>query len=190
MLKIHPRGFYGSNNTSVMTQTLPMEYFTTKPNESTVVREYDANKAIFDIFHKHENNDIDLTDFDEMAEIVATVVKAFGLVDFGDWYKMQFQSPYFGDMHVDFIEDLAKYIITGTREMGVYTWGAILDRSPDKANPNRSLKTYTAQLVSDKGLRNNEPSSSITNIAARMLQYPDGFDNLILTAYILFCIKC
>lgn len=190
MLKIHPRGFYGSDRTVLMHNVSPPKNFTTRPLEMPVVEEFSANKVIDDIFHEYVSGRVKLSDFDTVTRILSNIVKAFGYKDLQYWHAQQFNSPYFGSLHVDFIEDWAKYICTGSRNLDIYTWGVMLDRSSDKANPNAELGEYTRRLFNKKTVHPFNPDNlKIINVFGEMLKYPDGLDNIIITAYILFCVK-
>lgn len=191
MLKVHPRGFYGSDHVVVMYNVKPPKNFISKPLEMQMVEEFVANKHIDTIYNQYLAGNIDTSNFDTVAKILATIVKAFGYTDFQLWHAKQYQSPYFGQMHVDYIEDWAKYVLTGSRVLSNYTWGAMLDRSNDPVCDCDRLGQYTATLLGKTTLRpfNDHDSISIVKILSKMLEYPDGLDTIILTAYILFCIK-
>ena len=190
MLKLHPRGFLGGTQSIVMHQVLPLKDIATRPQEQRVARPYIANKTIDDIFHQHSTGGVSLSDFDYVAGVVAKIAKAFGDLDFQSWHAQQYNSSFFGQMHVDFIEDWCRYILTGSRNIDIYTWGAIVDQAEAPANKEAVLGKYTQQFFNKKTLYPfNNDKISVVNMISQMLRHNDGFHNLIVTAYILFCIK-
>lgn len=189
-LKIHPRGFYGSSNAGLMSRVTPPDYMVGRPLESNRVEHFIANKNVEDLFNLYSSGKFRLSDFDQCKDAIVTILNAFGQKQFEAWHSVQYDSPFFGDLHVDFIEDWCKYMCTGSRDIDLYTWGAMLDRNSQKADRKKPLKKYTSEFF---GKKNVFPFSGqrITTLQmiTNMLQKPQGFDSLILTAHILFCIK-
>jgi hypothetical protein len=190
MLKIHPRGFLGSSQATTMYRAVPLKEMVTRPQEQYMTQPYIANNVIDDLFHHHTAGGTSLSDFDYVAGVIAKVTKAFGELDFQCWHAQQYNSPYFGQTHVDFIEDWCKYILTGSRNIDIYTWGAIVDKSEEAANKDAQLGPYTQQFFNKKTLYPFVVNKiTVVDMIAKMLRHNDGFHNLIVTAYILFCIK-
>lgn len=194
-MKIHDRGFYGSGKSGIAKHVEPPVNLVTRPLEDPVITETTSNKNIYDLFMKYSNKDYYSVSKEWELNTLVEIIKAFGTDDLQVWHAQQYQSPYFGDNHVDFLEDSFKYIITGKRDIDLYTWGNILDKADVRANINAELKPYTSLFFSKTTVYPFSTTDtvsfeySVVNYVTKSYEKSKGLDDILHTAFILFCIK-
>lgn len=190
-MKIHDRGFIGSNKAIIMQTTAPLENFVTRPLEQPTMVDHVVNQSVYEVYLKYTTRQIRISDFDECANIIAILAKSFGCRDFQTWYAMQFSSPYFGDTHVAFLEDIFKFALEGKMDMSTHAWGSIVSRSTQQADPEKPLPRYTANLFCKKNLRpfSNLCELTVLDFLAILIKKDNGLDTAVMLCYILFCMK-
>lgn len=195
--KIYPRGFLGAklepvlinkgNNNKGSRMQYDVSVF--DANEPEMIT---ANMAIEEAYIALVRNDIRANDFQFREDTLKAIFKAFGTMDFEGWYMAQYQSPSFGEMQQDFLEDCLRFTMSGKRRLSLENWDALL-QSSDKKVVGPELPEVAKSFFNKKFIRELAPSSSdnrkLTNVVSYWMSRPNGFSDLLVSCHILFGIK-
>ena len=90
-----------------------------------------------------------MTLFEFRDSVLREVMKAFGTLNFRDWYFNQNTSVFVNDMHKRFLVDTLNYITTGEREFELATWDSLLSKEqvPTPLIDMNSMKLKLHSLV-------------------------------------------
>lgn len=116
----------------------------------------------------------------ERGLIVA--LRAWGATRFDQWYYQQFKSPSFGDVHLDFIDDTIRFIMTGKRETDLNIWKDLVGYSDRVEKPRRASELATAFIDSKLPLG----ELHMTEIIRKWISHYDGFRDMMFTLNIMF----
>jgi hypothetical protein len=193
--KIYPRGFLGAklepvliNNGSATNRgRLQYDVSVFDANEPELIT---ANMAIEEAYIALVRNDIKSGDFQFREDTLRAIFKAFGTQDFEGWYMAQYQSPSFGEMQRDFIEDCLRFLLVGKRQMALNNWDDLLKAS-DKKVTDIELPEMAKRVFNKKFVRELTPlgRTKLPGIVQDWVSKPNGFVDLVTSCHILFGIK-
>lgn len=195
--RIYPRGFLGARLEPVLerktNKTVPgLQYDISlfNPSESKTIV---ANVAIEDLYAAHVRNEPSTGKFDFREKALIQILAAFGTMNFEFWYKTQYQSPSFGQQHIDFLDDTFRFIMTGKRRVSITNWDAIVDASDKKVFnnqlPDNARVYFNRTTVEQLGLDGQRWQANLVDVVQDWMRRPSGFADLLTTAHILFGIK-
>lgn len=194
--KIYPRGFLGAKLEPVLinkggSKGTRMQYDVSvfDANEPELIT---ANMAIEEAYIALLRNDIRANNFQFREDTLRAIFKAFGTMDFEGWYMAQYQSPSFGEMQQDFLEDCLRFIRSGKRRLSLENWDALLSAA-DKKVTSPELPEVAKNFFNKKFVRELAPggsyNSNLVNTVASWMSKPNGFTDLLVSCHILFGIK-
>lgn len=149
----------------------------------------DANVFVESLFFNYIGKRISIDTVAFRREMVLTVMKAFGEVpNFNHWYRNQFTSPYLSDLHVEFLRDTIRYLLTGTRKYSLEVWDSIIKRgeivTPNAGDDDEDERKFFG--ISSSGVYRKPKIVKIPDIVTLFMEKKNGAADLLYTAYILF----
>jgi hypothetical protein len=190
--RIYPRGFLGSLQAPLLVpQAKKGDLLTTSglatimdANESSLIT---ANAGVEKLFDQLMRKALLISNFDFCDNIYREVFKAFGTKNFEGWYLAQFNSPAFGELHRDFLDDCLKFAMTGKRSMSLNTWDALLTTSDNKIKSS-DLSEAAAMYFGRRTIRDLTPgtTNTVVELVHQWISRPGGTADLLFSAHILF----
>lgn len=194
--RIYPRGFLGAKMDPILER---------KNNPSSSSR-LQYNIALFDsddakrvivnmdierLYTAMARNDLTTSKrFDFREEALSHILWAFGTKNFEEWYKMQYQSPSFGVMHSDFLEDCLRFVDTGKRHLSIVSWDTILGAADTKVYgsnlPEKASTFFNRTTIDQLNTGDQSRNAKLTEVIQEWMRQPTGFSDLLTTAHILF----
>lgn len=98
-----------------------------------------------------------------------------------NWFIAQDTNEYLDKYNYEFIIDTIRFIGTGRRRMGVYTWRELVSNKPTKYKYDAEERHDIAELFSRLKL-----TSSASALIQMWCSHPNGFDDMMNTLNILF----
>lgn len=191
MIVIYPRGFIGVGSNPAEREGSGEDLQTILTNiklNLPIGKEdepYKANAAVEDLYQSYRLGNFTEKDPVFSEKVLLTCMRAYGATSFGDWCRMQQQSPYFTRMHKHFLNDTFRFIETGRREVSVENMGALVDRQP------KTIKDDATALEIDAFLNLNRPlefrrSDRLTDIVTAWLSQRGGFNDFLTSTRTFF----
>lgn len=187
--KLYPRGFFGSVNGDTaekLVQSMDYSLYVAKRARDTVEMVI-VNKAIDKAYHALVRKDANINNLEFRLGVMAEIARAFGTRSFQVWHAAQYQSPNFGDNSRLFIEDCLRYIQTGKRELHPMTWATLLGEESNTDTNEQKLSPMAKQFFGkDTFLPTTDTQDNITNLLVQWVSNPSGFEDLVISAHLLF----
>ena len=115
-------------------------------------------------------------------------LKCFGTSNFYEWCEIQESSPFFTDIHKRFLNDTFKFIQTGSRDISLNTWQAIVEVK--KANVIDEHSSYEYRKFFGSGSASIlRRGTGVVNVIQSWVSQPAGFEDMISSLRIIFCDK-
>lgn len=148
-----------------------------------------SNTELEQLFHKSYNGYPVFSNMQNREQVLKLVLDAFGTKSFYDWCDIQKESPYFTDLHKNFLNDTFRFIATGERSMSTMSWYRII--SPRNANIADKKADYKIRefFNLDKGALMRK-SHLVTDIVASWTSQYGGFEDMLASATIFFGQDC
>lgn len=197
-LRVYPRGFLGGELkvkidkvVNGLGQQKRREYVVNSDMSSASII---ANGAVDNIYAQYVKNAIRSDAPEFRKQVLITSMEAFGVTNFLAWYISQFQSPSLTDMHVRFLNDTMKFIVTGRRDMCLENWMALLKISTGTKNvtyaeyirgDSEVFRKYF-RLGGDGNVTPYTNNTSVVDVIQEWCSQPGGLEDLIGTTRILF----
>lgn len=189
-LKLYVRGFFGSKNMSHETyqsrRSKPiLSVFDLNPE---ALKHVVCNEAVVEIYNQLVRRQVISTDFDFRERAIKVALSAFGENNFQAWIKANAYSPVFSQTHADFLNDTARFIVTGKRHLPVDTWERLITASTNDPNNTISFdEALLAQLPSGfSAIHTVQTANNLHNVIAKWLSHEGGFTDMVTTLYTLF----
>lgn len=190
---LYPRGFLGAELPAKITrQTAPEFQIQAAQNTFAVsvpsqTGELEPNDNVERLYSKLLHNEPGTLSFDFREQVLITALNAFGTSDFYEWYRVQFNSPAFGQNHSDFLDDTLTYITSGRRRMAVDTWGSFLCNE-ETGLLRQELTPVAAEFfgVSSRGRDYAQRTSKLIDIIQSWTAQQNGIYDLLQTMHLLF----
>jgi hypothetical protein len=126
--------------------------------------------------------------FDFRSNAVKAALGAFGTSNIVDWYKAQFSSAEFGDIHQRFLDDCFRFILTGERELEPEFWYKILSDKNDRTDQPGSITR--AAFGAGHGVEAETffkcANVGIQQVICRWTSQEDGFEDMVMSLNIMF----
>lgn len=124
-----------------------------------------------------------IKDFDFREKILRFAMTKFDTL-LSSWIKLQFRSPYAGELHAVFINETVEYVLgVKSRNIQISQWIRLLDASVKRNNAEiKSEKYFDKSKGFDKYLHLNVFSNFISNWVSKN----DGYVDLLISLYVIF----
>lgn len=144
-----------------------------------------SNTELEQLFHKSYYGFPLFSNIENREKVLKNVLEAFGTRSFYDWCQIQQESPYFTDLHKNFLNDTFRFIKTGERSMSVSSWYRIV--VPRNANIADKKAEYKIRdfFDLDKGALMRR-SHLVSDIVASWTSQYGGFEDMLTSATIFF----
>lgn len=190
--RIYPRGFLGALQAPTLVAKPKQGDMLTTSGLSAILDSNDsstvtANAAIELLYNRLLHKDLLVTSFEFRNEIYREVFRAFGNHDFEGWYLAQFQSPAFGELHRDFLDDCLHFVMTGKRRISLTTWDALITLN-DQPIRSMDLSDDANAYFGKRSVRQLSPygKNSLVDIVQNWIAQPGGTSDLLHSCHILF----
>lgn len=190
---IYPRGFLGDRHGDGVDRKIQRPdpifravqhtfKFPVMPN----VKAY-SNKGIDRSYAAYLTKVEDWKTMEFREKVYLQALKAFGTMDFAQWYSKQFVSPSVGDMHHRFLDDTLRFIGGGTRDMCMENWRALVTYS-DRDDAHALVTPTAAEFfgISTHGRARPAKNRDLITIIQLWTARPGGFEDMLCTLHILF----
>ena len=202
--KIYPSGFLGSN-TVPTTKPMDLEKIKSELFNLSNVNNPDAhtaNMSVVRLWGRVTYGDKDFNKFEFKEEILKTALSSFGTFKIIDWLKIQSESPYFGQMHSDWIDETLHFVFTGKiRHMTFHNWTVLLQMvdGAKLSSMSPAVKFYfygdSTSEVERKMIKSNidlkyknafNPNMTLAEFFHCWCKQPDGINDLMYSLHVLF----
>jgi hypothetical protein len=192
--KLYPRGFYG--------RVLPPQFIPAKSKVQARMNQLQVRVNVVQpqVNTLDPNPDIELyyrrwlgeggaaNTFEFREQVLIAAIAAFGTEDFHVWFRAQYNSPAFGDLHQRFLDDTLQFIEHGTRSLSLQNWMMIVNQTDTDAR-EQILSARAAEFfgIAIPGHRHRTPQNrSLLPVIQRWLSHPQGFEDMLLTLRVFF----
>ena len=151
----------------------------------------EANLVVTKLWEQYLARRLVIDSFEFRDSVLREVMKAFGTLNFRDWYFNQNTSVFVNDMHKRFLVDTLNYITTGEREFELATWDSLLSKEQvptpvDRHELNEAEAVFFG-ISTSSGIRDtNKDNIELPYIIYQWCNKDNGVIDLLYTAHILF----
>ena len=189
--RLYPRGFLGaqlaakiekvaqpSNSDSTSLQN------TIKMLSSRSSNELTGNPVIDHLYSVNIGGGSEVLTLEFRKKVLIAAFTAFGTIDFKTWFMIQNSTPYFGDLHRDFLDDTLRFISTGQREVAIQSWDSMLSYS-DSGEVSKGITDYAKDFFHTY-TSDNVNKFELVEVIQRWISQPNGIEDLLSTLHVLF----
>lgn len=122
--------------------------------------------------------------FEFREKILQVAFEAFGTISFFDWIAVQLKGPSTGDMHIEFLKDTMKFIMTGKRKLSLHSWTDVLTLSSITSNETvteAEIASFFVNADTKQGM-----NIQLIDVIQRWCAQEGGFEDLVQTLHVLF----
>lgn len=121
-------------------------------------------------------------------QAIEAAYEAFGTTFFKEWYDHQKDSPYFTEMHQDFLRDTLQFLETGERKFHLETWDALLSRDCAEKATETDYNEIEVEFfgLPQAGIIRKVRPYRLPDLICKWTKQEEGFQDLIYTLFILF----
>lgn len=166
----------------------------TDGGSNTELNEYNMKERDANVFHL-ATGDLRINEFNRRIRINRSIVDdtAFRLEfieaaasiygDFLKWLKFQYRENTLLHSHnIELLTDTVRYIVSGKRNMQLYTHEALLDGEPIYKPGSASDKRWSQLLLDVPGTADFD----FSNYIGMWCRHPTGFHDMLYTTWLLF----
>lgn len=177
LLQLYPRGFLGEAFNSSVPGVVG-----DRPRNKPV-----AHPSIETLYVQYIKRNVSMESADFRKNVLIVALGAFGTKNFDHWVISQQQSPVFGDLHNQFIDDTLQFIETGRRQLSIENWDALIgenDRGERLIGYSDVAKEFFG--ITADGYSRFPRNRAITDVIQLWVSKPGGFGDMLCTMHVLF----
>ena len=184
-LRLYPRGFMGG---TLKPQVRRTPQRNSKPLNSLSFRVEDQDKKaitmtahprVEQLYSLYIRNTVSVQDFDCRKSVLECALHVFGSNDFELWMNAQYSSPAPSRLLHDFLNDIVKFLKSGTRDMSNEVWARLLHIT-DEGNNIDPMNNEMKKFLSDK------ENCSLINVIQKWCSHPNGLQDLLMSLHVMF----
>lgn len=166
---------------SNIVQIYPRGYSSIRTTVNPTFVNSDGDETLSQLYRLYVSRSVNTDSWEFRKRVIACVSPFFGELEL--WFSQQYvENNFVYGLNFEFLQDTLRFIRTGKREMSVLTWLELVLDNPKvilgSANRHRlslvSLTPFEQEDFKEGGM------------LARWLSYPSGFDDLVMSSYLLF----
>lgn len=148
---------------------------------------YFYSPVISEMYNLWCSNPQSLNDLDFREKLLHNAKKLFNSISFFKWVDLQEKYGFLGDLHQAFLIETCEYLLTGERRVHVTQWISLIEKAIKSSSTHIDLNHFFNKNAIGKTVDYDKIlPSKLTDILILWSQRPRGYEDLLITLYVIF----